>query len=113
VKASATRFLEKRLKLRVNQAKSAADRPSRRKFLGYSMTVHKKPRLKAAPQSVERLKNKLREMFRRGRGRNIAKFIEELSPVLRGWINDYRLAQVKGVFEELDMWIRRKLRCIL
>ena len=113
VMASVTRFLEKRLKLKVNQEKSAMDRPSRRKFLGYSMTVHKDPRLKVSPRSIERLKNKLREMFRKGRGRNLAKFIEELTPVLRGWINYYRLSQVKGVFEELDMWIRRKLRCIL
>ena len=62
---------------------------------------------------VERLKDKLREMFRAGRGRNIAQVIEELTPVLRGWVNYFRLAEVKGVFEELDGWIRRKLRCIL
>lgn len=113
VMASVTSYLEKRLKLRVNQGKSAVDRPWKRKFLGYGMTAHKQPRLKAAPQSVERLKDKLRGLFRRGRGRNLARFIEELAPVLRGWINYYRLAQVKGVFEELDGWIRRKLRCIL
>ena len=113
VMTSITRFLEKRLKLRVNQGKSAVDKPSRRKFLGYSMTAHKQPRLKAAHQSIERLKNKLRELFRRGRGRNLAKLIEKLTPVLRGWINYYRLAQVKGVFEDLDGWMRRKLRCIL
>ena len=113
VMTSVTRFLGKRLKLRVNQDKSAVDRPWKRKFLGYSMTVHKQPRLKAAHQSIERLKNKLRELLRRGRGRNLAKLIEELTPILRGWINYYRLAQVKGVFEELDGWIRRKLRCIL
>jgi RNA-directed DNA polymerase len=113
VMTSVTRYLEKRLKLKVNQGKSAVNKPSRRKFLGYSMTAHRKPRLKVAPQSIERLKNKLREKFRQGRGRNIGKFIEELKPILRGWINYFRLAQVKGVFEELDGWIRRKLRCNL
>ena len=113
VMASVTRFLEKRLKLRVNQSKSAVDRPGRRKFLGYSMTGHKEPRLKAAPQSIERLKNKLREVVRRGRGRNIRRIVEELTPILRGWMNYFRYAQVKGIFEELDGWIRRKLRCIL
>lgn len=113
VMESVTQFLEKKLKLRVNREKSAVDRPWKRKFLGYSMTSHKQPRLKVAPQSVKRFKDKLREMFRRGRGRNPAKFIEELTPVLRGWLNYYQLAQVKGVFEELDGWIRRKLRCIL
>ena len=113
VKNSVARFLEKRLKLKVNQAKSAVDRPNRRKFLGYSMTARRQPRLKPAPRSVERLKDKLRELFRKGRGRNLAKFIKELTPVLRGWTNYYRFAQVKGVFDELDGWIRRKLRCIL
>ena len=113
VMESVTHFLEKKLKLRVNGEKSAVDRPWKRKFLGYSMTSHKQPRLKVAPQSVKRFKDKLREMFRRGRGRNLAAFIEELKPILRGWLYYYRLARVKGVFEELDGWIRRKLRCIL
>ena len=56
---------------------------------------------------------KLKELFRIGRGRNLAKFITELIPVLRGWVNYFRLVEVKCVFEELDGWIRRKLRCIL
>jgi RNA-directed DNA polymerase len=63
---------------------------------------------------VERLKGAVRERFRGGRGRNIGRFIkEELAPLLRGWVNYFRLAEAKGVFEELDGWIRRKLRCIL
>jgi RNA-directed DNA polymerase len=113
VMASITRFLHERLKLRVNPEKSAVDRPWNRKYLGYSMTFHRKPKLKAAPRSVERLKTKLRILFRQGRGRNLKTFIGELAPVLRGWVNYFRLAEVKGVFEELDGWIRRKLRCIL
>jgi RNA-directed DNA polymerase len=113
VLASVTQFLAKRLKLKVNQTKSAVDRPWNRKFLGYSMTFHKQPRLKVAPASVRRFKSKLKDLFRAGRGRNLAKFITELTPVLRGWVNYFRLAEVKGVFEELDGWIRRKLRCIL
>ena len=108
-----TPFLERRLHLRVNAEKSAVDRPWRRKFLGYSMTFHRQPRLKVAASSVERLKEKLRESFRQGRGRNLGRFIEELTPILRGWINYFRLAEVKGVFEDLDGWIRRKLRCLL
>ncbi|MBF0147385.1 MAG: group II intron reverse transcriptase/maturase, partial [Magnetococcales bacterium] len=50
---------------------------------------------------------------RKGRGRNLGKFIRELTPILRGWANYFRLAETKGIFEELDGWIRRKLRCIL
>jgi len=113
VLASVTQFLAKRLKLKVNQTKSAVERPWKGKFLGYSMTFDKQPRLKIAPASVKRFKSKLKELFRAGRGRNLARFIEELKPVLRGWVNYFRLAEVKGVFEDLDGWIRRKLRCIL
>ena len=60
------------------------------------------------------LKEKLREIFRRGRGRNLKRLIEEqLTPLLRGWMNYFRLAEVKGIFEELDSWIRRKLRGLI
>lgn len=113
VMASLTRFLERQLKLTVNAAKSAVARPWERKFLGYTMTWHKRPRLKVAEASVTRLKGNLREMFRRGRGRKLARLVEDLTPKLRGWVNYFRLAEVKNVFEELDQWIRRKLRCIL
>lgn len=113
VLASVTQFLEDTLKLRVNTEKSAVGRPWDRKFLGYSMTAQRRTRLKPAPQSIERLKAKLKTLFRMGRGRNIRKFIAELAPVLRGWITYFRLAETKQVFEELDGWVRRKLRCLI
>ncbi len=114
VLASLTSYLQKRLKLKVNATKSAVDRPWQRRFLGYSLTMHKQPRLKVAPASVQRLRDKLRAVFRRGRGRNLGRLItEDLQPLLRGWINYFRLAEVKGVFDELDGRIRRKLRNIL
>lgn len=111
---SLTKLLERRLRLQVNAEKSAVARPWERKFLGYSLTWHRESRLKVATTSVQRLKQKLREIFRRGKGRNLRKLIEgELTPLLRGWMNYFRLAQVKGIFEELDGWIRRKLRCLI
>ena len=114
VRQSLTSFLERRLRLKVNAEKSAVARPWERKFLGYSFTVHREARLKVAPASVQRLKEKLREIFRRGRGRNLNKLIEaELTPLLRGWMKYFRLAAVKGIFEELDSWIRRKLRGLI
>jgi RNA-directed DNA polymerase len=114
VMKSISRFLERRLRLQVNAEKSAVARPWERKFLGYSMTWHREARLKVAASSVQRLKEKLREIFRRGRGRNLGKLIEaELTPLLRGWMNYFRLAEVKGIFDELDSWIRRKLRCLI
>jgi len=114
VMTSITRFLEKRLKLKVNAKKSTVDRPWKRKFLGYSMTFNKQPRLKAAMGSVKRLKGKLKEIFRRGRGQNIERLIREnLNPLLKGWVNYFCLSEVKRIFEDLDQWIRRKLRCML
>src|SRR5438067_5856889 len=97
-----TRFLSERLKLTVNAAKSAVARPWERKFLGYSMTWHKQPRLKVAPESIRRLKNKVRMILREGKGRSLSQVIKELNQLLRGWIQYFRLAEVKGIFEELD-----------
>lgn len=111
---SLTTFLDRRLRLQVNAEKSAVARPWERKFLGYSFTNHREARLKVATTSVQRLKEKVREIFRRGRGRNLRKLIEEkLTPLLRGWLNYFRLAEVKGIFDELDSWIRRKLRNLI
>lgn len=114
VKASITQWLERRLKLKVNEAKSAVDHISRRKFLGYSMTADRKPKLRPAKVAVERFKGKVRINFRKARGRNIRKFIEnDLNPLLRGWAEYFKLSHVKVIFEALDGWIRRKLRCLL
>jgi RNA-directed DNA polymerase len=113
VMISVSRFLAERLKLTVNQAKSAVDRPWNRIFLGYSTTCHRNPRLKVAGKAVERFKAKIRKACRRGRGQSLRTTIKELTPKLRGWITYFRYAEVKGLFEGLDGWMRRKLRCIL
>jgi RNA-directed DNA polymerase len=113
VMASLTRFLAERLKLKVNGDKSAVDRPWNRTFLGYTMSAHKVPRLWIEHQSVARLRDKLRALFRVGRGRAIDATIKDLAPILRGWIAYFRLTDGKGILEELDRWVRRRLRCIL
>ena len=113
VMASLERFLEKRLRLQINRDKSAVARPWARKFLGYSVTVDRKTKLKVASQSIQRLKTKLRILFRRGRGRSLGRVARELGPVIRGWVAYFRLSEVKAGFEALDEWLRRKLRCIL
>ncbi len=110
---SITGYLEKRLKLKVNKSKTKVDRPWKRSFLGYSMTSQLKPRLKVSKESVKRLKSKVKTLMRMGRGRSLTHTINSLKPILRGWFNYFRLAEVKNIFEELDGWIRRKLRCIL
>lgn len=113
VMTAITAFLERRLKLKVNADKSAVARPWQRKFLGYSMTWHRKPKLRIAEPSRKRFAEKVRKTLRAGRGRSLKRVIEDLNPLLRGWVSYFRLTQVKGVLEELDGWIRHKLRTLL
>jgi RNA-directed DNA polymerase len=106
-------FLEEVLHLQINASKSAVARPWERKFLGYSVTAHRESQLRLAPSSVQRLMQKVREVSRTGRGRSLCRTIEDLNPVLRGWINYFRLAENKKALEDLDGWVRRRLRCLL
>jgi RNA-directed DNA polymerase len=111
---SITQFVETRLKLKVNQEKSAVARPWDRKFLGYSFTAHKQCKVRVAAKSVQRFREHLKALFRMGKGRNLKRFIQkDLNPVIRGWINYFRLTETKGFAEELDQWIRRRLRLLL
>jgi len=112
VMESLTRFLKEILKLAVNPKKSAVDRPWNRKFLGFSMTAHRECRVRVAPQAVGRFKEAMREKFREGRGRNLRAFLEGLKPKLRGWASYFSVAETRNVFEDLDQWLRRKLRCM-
>lgn len=113
VLASITRFVEKRLRLKVNAQKSAVARPSERKFLGYSFTAERQARMKIADASVKRFKDRVRDIFEGGMGRSVRAIVMALAPLLRGWISYFRRTEVKGVVEELDQWLRRKLRCML
>src|SRR5688572_14074958 len=106
-------YLKDVLRLRINEHKSAVARPWERKFLGYTCTVQRKSRLRIAPESVRRLKQKVRERMRAGRGQSLRRTIEELNSLLRGWIKYFQLAQSKGVLADLDQWLRRRLRCLL
>lgn len=108
-----TDYLERKLKLQVNRGKSAVARPWERKFLGYSFTWHKQARLKIAESSLKRLKDKVRAIVVGNALRNLGATINELNPVLRGWTSYFRLTEVKGALQDLDGWIRRKLRCLL
>jgi len=111
---SITRFIEKRLKLQINRTKSQVIRGHQLIFLGFGFTSDRNARL-TVPKSIrKRFRMKAKELFRKGRGMNIRKFIQdELNPFIRGWINYYKHSNVKGFAEELDGWIRRRLRLII
>jgi len=110
---SLTRFLSERLKLKVNASKSAVARPWQRKFLGYSMTWHQKPKLRIAASSVTSFTEKVKALLRGARGRNVAATIQRLNPLLRGWAAYFKLAATKRTLEECDGWLRHTLRCVL
>jgi len=110
---SLTTFLAQRLKLKVNAGKSAVARPWQRKFLGYSLTWHQRPKLRIAAASLQKLTEKVRALLRGARGRSLLTTIQTLNPVLRGWAAYFKLTETKRALEERDGWIRHKLRCIL
>lgn len=106
---SINKFLESKLKLKVNQEKSAVAEVQERKFLGYRLLNNGD--LGVAPKSVERLKDKIREITKRNRGISFETVIGRLNKMLPGWLQYFRLAKVQRLCEDLDAWIRRKLRC--
>ena len=113
VMISVERFLSQRLKLTLNREKSRVARPWTCDYLGYGMSWHQQPRLRVATMSLRRLRVRLRELLRGARGHKMANVIERINPVLRGWAGYFKLSQSKRPLEEIDGWVRRKLRCVL
>ena len=109
VMASVSRFLEGKLKLRVNREKSAVAPVWERKFLGHRLLL--KGKLGIAPKAIERMKDKVRRITRRNRGVSFTQVIEELNTFTRGWVAYFRHAMAKKHMHRLDEWIRQKLRC--
>lgn len=106
-------FLANRLKLTVNESKSAVERPWKRKFLGYSVTAQQASKIRIAKQSIQRLMDAVRQLSIEGKGSSLPQTIEKLNPVLRGWMNYFSLTQSRRPIEELDAWVRRRLRCLV
>jgi RNA-directed DNA polymerase len=108
-----TRYLTTKLKLKVNQAKSAVARPKDRKFLGFSFTSGKEPRRRIAPKAILRFKARIRELTCRTRGISMEQRAQELSAYLRGWRGYFGFCQTPSVLEDLDKWLRRRLRSVI
>lgn len=113
VKDGVTRFLAKKLKLKVNEEKSAVARPAQRKFLGFSFTSNRVPKRRIAPKALERFKAEVKDRTRRLRGRSIEQTVEELAIYLRGWLGYFGFCETPSVLRALDSWIRRRLRSLL
>lgn len=110
VMRSVTSYIEGKLKLKVNGNKSAVDRPWRRKFLGFSFTKHREPKVRIAKASVNRMKDKIRDITSRKRPYSMEVRIQKLNQYLMGWCGYFALADTPSVFKTLESWIRRRLR---
>jgi RNA-directed DNA polymerase len=112
VKRSITSFITRRLKLRVNEQKSAVARPVERKFLGFSFTVNGQKR-RIAPKAIMRFKRKVRELTSRTRGISLQQMTKELGDYLRGWKAYFGFCETPSVLGALDQWLRRRLRAVI
>lgn len=113
VMESVTRFITQRLKLRVNETKSAVARPQQRKFLGFSFTPGPDVKRAIAPAALARFKARTREITRRAKGVSMATTIAELAPYLRGWRGYFGFCETPVVLQYLTRWVRLRLRAAL
>ncbi len=113
VKQSISHFIEKTLRLKVNENKSAIDRPWKRKFLGFTFSPQRGHRIKVSESALEKLKYTVRRLCRRTRGHSLTQIIAELRKSLLGWKAYFGIAEIKSQQRDLEKWIRRKLRCYL
>ena len=113
VMESVTHFITYRLKLKVNQAKSAVARPWQRKFLGFSFTHEREPRRRISPKAIARFKERIREQTRRTRGISLAQMVQQITTYLRGWLGYFGDSQTPSVLQRLEAWLRRRLRSMV
>lgn len=106
-------FITKKLKLKVNEQKSAVSRPSKRKFLGFSFIWQRELKRRIAPKAVARFKQRVRELTRRTRGVKAETMVAQLSRYLQGWRGYFGFCQTPSVLRSLDKWLRRRLRSVV
>ena len=111
VMESVKRFIATRLKLKVNEAKSAVAKPQERKFLGFSFTSGKEPKRKIAPKAIQRFKERVRGITLRSRGVSMEQMIQELARFVVGWRGYFAFCETPWVLRDLDSWTRRRVRC--
>jgi RNA-directed DNA polymerase len=113
VMESITQFITQKLKLRVNEAKSAVARPQERKFLGFSFTAGPEVKRVIAPKALDRFKQRIREITRRAKGVSMKTTMEELAPYMRGWCSYFGYCETPVVLQYLTRWVRLRLRAAL
>jgi hypothetical protein len=109
VKASITKYISQKLKLKINESKSNTCKRSKLNFLGHSILG--KGEIGLSKQSQQRLKDKIREVTKRNRGISLEEMVKELRPKLQGWLNYFRYAKMQSKMEAIDGWLRHRLKC--
>jgi RNA-directed DNA polymerase len=110
---SITHFITQKLKLKVNEAKSAVARPQERKFLGFSFTAGPEVKRVIAPKALDRFKQRIREITRRAQGVSMETTMEELAPYMRGWRSYFGFCETPDLLISLTRWVRLRLRAAL
>src|SRR6202011_3075959 len=113
VMESITQFITQKLKLKVNEAKSAVARPQERKFLGFSFSAGPEVKRAIAPKALDRFKQRIREITRRAKGVSMKTTMEELAPYMRGWRSYFGFCETPEVLVALTRWVRLRLRAAL
>jgi len=113
VMESITRFITRKLKLKVNESKSAVARPRERQFLGFTFTGGRNPKRRIAPKAIKRFRKRIRELTRRTRGVSFRRMIGELTRYLRGWQGYFGFCQTPSVLDGLNSWVRRRIRSVI
>jgi RNA-directed DNA polymerase len=113
VMTSISAFITRRLKLTVNQSKSAVARPVARKFLGFSFTADQQPKRRIAPKALARFKARIRRLTQRTRGVSLPQMAEQLATYLTGWRGYFDYCETRSVLRDLDSWLHRRLRCVV
>src|SRR5580765_5355854 len=111
VMESVKRFITEKLKLKVNESKSAVAKPQERKFLGFSFTGGKELKRKIAPKAIDRFKERVREITHKSKGNSMKTVMEELAQYLRGWRGYFGFCETPSMLQQLDSWVRRRVRC--
>ena len=114
VMKSVTRFIEKKMRLKVNREKSGINRPWNSKYLGFSVTnSSRKPLIRIHWKTIQRFKERIREITSRRRGRSLAQVIGELMVYIKGWWNYFGITESFNRLRPLAHWIRRRLRAVV
>src|SRR6266702_2896800 len=113
VMESVKQFISEKLKLKVNESKSAVAKPQERKFLGFSFTSEREPRRRIAPKAIARFKERIREQTRRTRSISLPQMVKTITTYLRGWLGYFGDCQTPSVLHRLETWLRRRLRSVV